>query len=107
MAQEKRDYKGNTFDKEKYQKLMAENLPTLRNKLGLNQSELASLIGITRQTISSIERGERPMMWDTFMSLTFLFRSNETTRYMLPILGLYTPELTNYLNVTDLEKLKK
>jgi putative transcriptional regulator len=40
-------------------------VPTLRNRLkvaraerGLSQSELAQLVGVTRQTISSIETGQ-------------------------------------------------
>ena len=94
------------FPKEKYQKLMAENLAMLRTKLGLTQEEIAELIGGSRQTISLIERGVRPMMWDTFICLLFLFQNNEATRAMLPVLGLYTPELTNYMNITDLKKLK-
>ena len=34
------------FPKEKYTTLMAESLPTLRMRLGLNQDELAELIGL-------------------------------------------------------------
>jgi len=95
-----------SFPKEKYQKLMAENLIVLRTKLGLTQDEISELIGGSRQTISLIERGVRPMMWDTFICLLFLFQNNEATRAILPVLGLYTPELTRFLNITDLEKLK-
>ena len=92
------------FPKDKYQNLMAENLVVLRTKLDLTQDEIAELIGASRQTLSLIERGVRPMMWDTFMSLLLLFQNNESTRVMLPMLGLYTPELEKYLNFTDLKK---
>jgi transcriptional regulator with XRE-family HTH domain len=99
--------KGNIpFPKEKYQKLMAENLAMLRTKLNLTQEEIAELIGGSRQTISLLERGVRPMMWDTFICLLFVFQNNDATRPMLPVLGLYTPELINYMNITDLKKLK-
>ena len=43
------------FEKEHYQKLMAEHLPELRKTLGISQSDLADFIGSTRQSINSIE----------------------------------------------------
>ena len=69
------------FEKEYYQKLMAEHLPELRKTLGISQSDLADFIGSTRQSINSIENQKRPMMWDTFMSLMLLFISNNEHEY--------------------------
>ncbi len=106
ILSDKKSKINSNFPKEKYQKIMAENLAMLRTRLGLTQGEIAELIGGSRQTISLIERGIRPMMWDTFICLLFLFQNNESTRAMLPVLGLYTPELINFLNITDLNKLK-
>lgn len=34
------------------------NLKELRNRIGLNQSELGQKVGVSRQTISLIERGD-------------------------------------------------
>ena len=42
-------------EKNALMKTMAENLPILRSKLNLSQEELAILLGVTRQTISSFE----------------------------------------------------
>lgn len=88
------------FPKEKYTDLMAESLPTLRMRLGINQDELAELIGSSRQMLSLIERKIRPMMWDTFMSIMYVFRSNYETRDMMVFMGLYTDELVQFLNIS-------
>ena len=92
--------------KSKYARIMAENLPMLRARLNLTQTELGELIGVTRQTINSIESGSREISWGNFLSLLFLFTQNKSTQVLLPILGIYTPELACLFNVTDLRKLK-
>lgn len=86
--------------KETYQRKLAQNLPLLRTKLSLSQADLADLIGTSRQTISLIERGSREMMWDTCLSLTFLFMTNAETRTLLSPLGIDVTQITNYLNVS-------
>lgn len=95
------------FPKKKYTELMAENLPMLRMKLGINQDELAELIGSSRQMLSLIERGVRPMMWDTFMSMIYVFRINPSTRELLEFLGLYTQELEDFLNISEEGRLSR
>ncbi len=88
------------FPKKRYTDLMAESLPTLRMRLGINQDELAELIGSSRQMLSLIERKIRPMMWDTFLSALYVFRSNDETRNMMEFMGLYTQELAEFLNIS-------
>ncbi len=97
----------NDFPKKKYTELMAENLPMLRMKLGINQDELAEIIGSSRQMLSLIERGVRPMMWDTFMSMIYVFRINPSTHDLLEFLGLYTQELENFLSISEPGKISK
>ena len=87
------------FEKEYYQKLMAEHLPELRKTLGISQSDLADFIGSTRQSINSIENKKRPMMWDTFMSLMLLFISNSDTKKQLDNLDINTKEISGFLKV--------
>ena len=89
------------FPKDKYTDLMAESLPTLRMRLGINQDELAELIGSSRQMLSLIERKIRPMLWDTFMSIMYVFRSNDETRDMMKFMGLYTDELVQFINIAQ------
>ena len=94
------------IDKHRYLQAMAENLPVLRAKLNLTQTELADIIGVSRQTIASAETGAREMSWNTFISLLFLFVHNEPTNVLLPVLGIYTPELSNLFNATGVRKFK-
>lgn len=44
-------------------------LAPLRVKAGISQGALAYLVGLSRQTISMIENGKRPMSWQTYLSL--------------------------------------
>ena len=94
------------IDKRHYLRVMAENLPVLRAKLSLTQTELADVIGVSRQTIATAETGAREMSWNTFISLLFLFMHNGPTNDLLPILGIYTPEISSLFTATELKKFK-
>lgn len=96
-----------SIDRKKYATAMAENLPVLRAKLGISQGELADMIGITRQTLSSAECGSRELAWNNFISLLYIFTQNEATLPLLTALGVYTPELDSLFRKTDLNRLKK
>lgn len=76
---------------------MAENLPTLRTKLGLTQEELGKMIGVSRSTIIMFEKMQRQMTWSTFLSLILIFSKNSDTNKMLTALGIYTSELESIL----------
>ena len=70
-------------DKETLILRLKHDLPVLRARLGLSQSELASKIGVSRQTYNSIESGRKSMSWTIYMALIAVFQSNEETRKML------------------------
>lgn len=80
---------------------MASNLSVFRAKLGITQMQLANIIGLTRQTISAIENGQREMSWTVFLSLILFFWRNQSTKRLLVAFEIYTPALDNYLNVTQ------
>ena len=82
-------------------KTMAENLPILRSKLNLSQEELAVLLGVTRQTISSFESNQRKMSWSVFLALILIFFRNEPTKRLLVALNIYTTGLNGFLKVSD------
>lgn len=79
---------------------MSSNLSILRSKLNLSQEELAGLLGVTRQTVSSFESGQRKMTWSVFLALVLIFFRNEPTKKLLVALNIYTPELNDYLNIS-------
>lgn len=76
---------------------LAKNLPVFRAKLGITQIELAQRVGITRQTLNSIESEKRGMSWITFVALTLLFDKNEETKALLSVINIYTDELNDFL----------
>lgn len=86
-------------DKEHLISILTEELPVLRARVGLSQDELSNIIGISRQTYSSIETGKRKMSWNVFLSLLLVFGYNEKTSAMLEAAGAFPPALKNILSV--------
>ena len=82
-------------------KNMCDNLAMLRVRLGLTQSELAGILGVTRHTIMNIENKKRDMTWNLFLSLVLIFVKNEETNKLLNVLEIYTDELNNFIRHTD------
>ena len=87
-------------EKARIMKNMIDNLSILRSKLNISQEQLAGLLGVTRQTISSFESGQRKMTWSVFLALVLIFFRNEPTKNLLVALDIYTPALNSYLNVS-------
>nr|DAJ09901.1 MAG TPA: putative transcriptional regulator [Caudoviricetes sp.] len=87
------------LDKDKLIGLLTEELPVLRAKIGLSQEDLSNIIGISRQTYSTIETGKRKMSWNTFLSIILVFAFNEKTSTILEASGALSPELKEVLNV--------
>lgn len=78
---------------------MTENLVVLRAKLGVTQAELADIAGMSRQTILAIEKKQRTMTWNTFLSLLFIFSVNKDTKALLNLFEILTDELLDYITV--------
>ena len=62
---------------------MADNLPMLRARLNISQEEIASIIGISRQTYCAIESKRRNMSWQVYLSLALFFDANSETHSIL------------------------
>lgn len=52
-------------------------LPAIRKKLGLSQSELGGKVGLSRQSISSIERGTVTLSWNVFLAIALVVFVND------------------------------
>jgi transcriptional regulator, pvuIIC len=89
------------IDKDQLIGILTEELPVLRAKVGLSQDDLSNIIGISRQTYSSIETKKRKMSWNVYLSFILVFDNNEKTREMLNALGAFPQELRNALNVDN------
>lgn len=89
----------NDVDREKLIEALTDELPVLRAKIGISQSELSNIIGVSRQTYSAIETKKRDMSWNVFLSLILFFEHNEKTREMLVGIGAFPESLQQMLNV--------
>jgi len=58
--------------------LLAKALPQFRANLGISQQGLGDKIGVSRQTISSIERGEYQMPWNIFLAIIYFLKINSS-----------------------------
>ena len=81
---------------------MTKNLSVLRTMLNLTQAELASIIGIGRQTLVAVENNKRAMSWGVFLSLLFVFSQNKETQVLLEVFNIYTSELKKIYSETAL-----
>ena len=94
-----------TFNRNEPIAKITENLKVLRSKLDLTQGELAGKVGISRQTLVSIENRRREMSWNTFVALITVFRADSSTSELLDHFGIYTDELSRYLISRDCKSL--
>ena len=79
---------------------MTDNLVVLRTKLQLKQVELASKVGISRQTLMAIENKQRPLSWITFLALFTIFNSNKETRALLNVMGISADDVNKIITIS-------
>lgn len=79
--------------KDSYIEVLSENLLPLRTKADITQEELASMIGVSRQTYYALENHRRQMSWNTFLSLILFFDTNVKTHSMLRDINAYPTDL--------------
>ena len=80
---------------------LSSELSVLRTKAGISQEELASIIGISRQTYGAIERKNRKMSWNTYLSLIMVYDYNKTTHSMIRESSAYPHKLIKLINNGD------
>lgn len=87
-------------------KKMVNNLPLLRKALNLSQEQLAIHIGVSRYTLISIEKKQRKMTWNTFLSLLLIFTKNSETDKLLTHYEIYDDEINNFLKFREKSIIK-
>lgn len=85
-------------EKKKLISLLTPELVTLRARAEISQDELATVVGISRQTYGAIERGARKMSWNTYLSLILFFDYNQKTHTMLRGSGAFPQEVFRKFN---------
>ena len=84
--------------KEKLVKNMTENLPVLRKKANLTQEKLASLTGVSRSTIITIEN-KKKMSWSMLLCLILVFSQFRETEPLLRVFEIYTEEFADLMRM--------
>lgn len=84
------------LEKEEMVQKLVSNMPMLRKRLNLSQEELASIAGVSRQTINAVESGRQNMSWNLFILLILFFMHNESTRDFLPVVKFDIKKLEEY-----------
>lgn len=59
----------------------AKKVPWIRKKLRMSQTELGEKVGLSRQSISSLERGNVQMTWDTLLAIMMVVMVNDVNMY--------------------------
>ena len=77
--------------------IMADKLVLLRANLNMKQGDLASKVGISRQTLYEYEKKKRPMTWNTFLAILSVCREDTSTCALLEHFSIYSQKLSKYL----------
>lgn len=85
-------------EKDGFIAMLTPHLAILRAQAEVSQEELANLIGISRQTYSAIERKNRQMSWNTYLSLVLFYDHNQKTHQLMRHLSLFPSELIQRFN---------
>ncbi len=85
--------------KQQLAKALSGNLPMLRVKMGISQSELAEMVEVTRQTISAFESEQREMPWHMFLAFMMIFTSNPVTKRLLDAMEIYNDDFKQFIDL--------
>lgn len=87
------------LDRDALIKILTDELPVLRAKIGISQDDISGIIGISRQTYNAIETKKRKMSWNTYMSLILFFGYNEKTTNIVESIGAFPSSLRKTLSL--------
>lgn len=75
----------------------ATEIPAIRKALSMSQSELGNKVGVSRQSISSIERGIVPLTWDTLLAIMMVVMVNDAHLYEQVVQSNHLEDVINEL----------
>ena len=70
--------------REEMMKELVNSLPRMRKRLKISQTELGEKVGLSRQTISSIERKTTPLTWNNYLAIMMFFTANSEDVFYFP-----------------------
>ena len=87
---------------------MVDQMPALRKKYGISQTELGEKVGLSRQTISAIERKAVPLSWTTMLAILMFFAANSDSVFFFPQRAEFenSEMLHSFLLIRDSKKKK-
>lgn len=85
-------------EKDRFIQMLTPHLAILRTQAEISQEELSNLIGVSRQTYSSIERKVRRMSWGVYLALVLFYDHNQKTHPLMRQLSLFPTELVIRFN---------
>ena len=88
-------------------KKMGEMVAELRKSISLSQTECGKLTGVSRQTISEIERDEYKMSWNQFCSFLVVFSLNKKSNEILHNAGLDMKCVSQFISQTNNSSINK
>lgn len=88
------------YEKKKILEEFVDDLPKMRKRLGVSQTDLGNMVGLSRQTISSIERKQIPLTWNNYLAIMMFFCLNSSNIY-------YFPKNKGYKNYDLLQQVMK
>lgn len=56
---------------------MVGELSQIRKEMKISQTEFGKKVGLSRQTISSIERGKAPLTWNNYLAIMMFLEANK------------------------------
>ena len=92
---------------EKFIDMLTPEIATLRAKAKISQGDLANIIGVSRQTYSAIECGNKRMSWSIYLSLILFYDYNNQTHEMLRNVGAFSDELFVVFNNGEENSINK
>lgn len=63
---------------------LVDSLPRRRKRLKISQTDLGEKVGLSRQTISSIERKITPLTWNNYLAIMMFFTANSEDVFYFP-----------------------